>query len=273
MANDIETKLKVTVDRKDKAKQHADISQQSKKYKNDMKDAELSANNISKAIKTAFNNSGVVSFFGAVKNLTEMMINASSKQSEYIENLNLLDVAFGKTSGEAEKFIDTLSETIGLDQSQMTRQLGVYRQMANAMGYTSEVSDKLSKNLSKLQLDMSSLYNLSFERAGNALESAITGQVKTIRALTGADITQATLQQEAYAMGIEKTVSTMSRAEKTILIYLSLERQMAEANGDLSRTINTEVVKTRNCFLKKLVNVFQNGVKTIIILFKQEMAY
>ena len=77
------------------------------------------------------------------------------------------------------------------------------------------------------------------------LNEQVKGQVRSIRSLTGADITLATLQQEAYARGIEKTTSEMSRAEKTILIYLSLERQLSNANGDLSRTINSVSNQTK----------------------------
>lgn len=245
MANDVEAKLKVVVDKKGKTAKHADISQNAKKFKNDMAEAESSSKSIAKNITNAFKSSGLISFIGSIKELTSIMLDSSQAQSDYVENLNLLDVAFGDTSKNAEHFIDTLSGHIGLDESALTRQLGVFRQMSNAMGYTSETADLLSMNLSKLQLDMASLYNLSFEQSGNALESALTGQVKTIRALTGADITQATLQQFALAHGIDESVNSMSRAEKTLLIYMSLEDQMAEANGDLSRTINSVSNQTK----------------------------
>ena len=66
--------------------------------------------------------------------------------------------------------------------------------------------------------DISSLYNITFEQASSKLTSALTGQTKAIRSL-GADITQATLQQELYNMGINESISNMNRAEKTLLIY------------------------------------------------------
>lgn len=217
-------------------------------------------------LKNMFNVANTASWISILKS-------AIGKQSEYVENLNMMKVAFGDTADSAESFINTISSDIGFDASQLTRQLGIFRQISDSLGIAGEKADLLSTNLSKLSLDISSLYNVDVERAGKALESAITGQVRSIRSLTGADITQATLQQDALAMGISKQVSEMSRAEKTILIYLSLEKQLGNANGDLSRTINTKVAKTRNCFWKKLVNVFQNGVRLMLNAVKQEMAY
>lgn len=204
-----------------------------------MKEASNSSKSILTNLKEAFNRTAVLGWGAVIKETVNDLINATKPQSEYVENINLMNVAFGESQDMANSFIESLSNVIGLDASPLTRQIGVFRQMSNAMGYTAETADMLSRNLTKMQLDMASLYNLDFERAGNALESALTGQVKTIRSLTGADITQATLQQYALAHGIDETVTKMTRAEKAILIYLSLADQMAEANGDLSRTIDS----------------------------------
>lgn len=202
-------------------------------------------NKIMKAVNKVINTAGLIAWVKVIKGAMEQMLKASEKQSEYVENLNMMDVAFGKTAKSAEKYVQSLTNAIGVDQSGITRQLGIFRQISSAMQYTSEVADLLSTNLSKLSLDISSLYNVSYERAGKALESAITGQVRSIRSLTGADITLATLQQEAYRLGIEKTTREMTRAEKTILIYLSLERQLANANGDMARTVNSVANQTK----------------------------
>ena len=234
---------------------------------------ELSSLNISKNFKKAFDKGAVIGWALAIKSTIDTMIKASKKQAEYIESLNLMQVAFGDTKDAAETFVQTLSNATGFDTSGLTKQLGIFRQLTSTLNVTSSAADLLAYNLEKMSLDISSLYNVDLERAGNALQSAITGQVRSIRSLTGADITLATLQQEAYARGINKTTAEMTRAEKTILIYLSLERQLANANGDMARTINTIVVKVRNYFLRKLVNVFQNGVRLMFNTVKQEMAY
>ena len=105
------------------------------------------------------------------------LIDASAS---YAENLNLLQVAFNETGKEFdrmnESFVNGLSDAFGLDESVMTRQLGYYRQIGNALAIDSEYADMLGKNLLKMQLDMSSLYNLSFERSGEVLQASMAGK-------------------------------------------------------------------------------------------------
>jgi len=97
-------------------------------------------------------------------------------------------------------------------------------------------------------------------------------QTRAVRDL-GVDITQTSLQQELYNRGINKSITDMNRASKTVLIYLAMERQLTNAQGDAARTINILVAKIRNYFMKKLVNTIQSGVRLIHNVFKQEMAY
>ena len=262
MADRMEVEAKVVVTGNTKNKNNSnginkDAIKNSKAIADNVKNASNSAEKLSNSIKNAFNKSAIIGWAKIIKDTINGMIKASEKQAEYIENLNMMQVAFGKSADAASNYIDTLVNATGFDANNLTRQLGIFRQISSAMGYTSEVADLLSTNLSKLSLDISSLYNTSVERAGKSLESAITGQVRSIRSLTGADITLATLQQEAYRLGIEKTTSEMTRAEKTILIYLSLERQLANANGDVARTINSVANQTK-IFKDQIVTLGRN---------------
>lgn len=173
-----------------------------------------------------------------LKSMVSGISNVSKYSIDYIENLNLLDSAYGNNYKEARKLANSLAEIYGLDESNLIDQLGTFRQFGSALGYASETADLLSKNLTLMTGDISSLYNISITQASEKLTSALTGQTKAIRSL-GADITQASLQQQLYNMGINESISNMNRAEKTLLIYLSLERQLVNAQGDLAKTIES----------------------------------
>ena len=171
-----------------------------------------------------------------ITTVAQKTIELSRYSVDYIENLNLMDSAFGKSSDAARKWVKSISNIYGFDESNMTKQLGMFRQFGAALGFANDKADLLSKNLTLMAGDISSLYNITFEQASSKLTSALTGQTKAIRSL-GADITQATLQQELYNMGINESISNMNRAEKTLLIYLTLERQLANSQGDLAKTL------------------------------------
>lgn len=196
------------------------------------KKLEKTANSINKKL-TAQNIRHYASMIRRVANETKRLIDFSVN---YIENLNLMDTAFGESSEEARKWVESIAEVYGFDESTLTKNLGMFRQFGEALGFTSEKADLLSENLTLMAGDISSLYNITFDQASQKLTSALTGQTKAIRSL-GADITQASLQQQLYNMGINESISNMNRAEKTLLIYLSLNQQLANSQGDLAKTL------------------------------------
>lgn len=173
-----------------------------------------------------------------ISSVARKTIQLSKYSVDYIENLNLMDSAFGKNANAAREWVKNIADIYGFDESLMSKELGMFRQFGNALGFANDKADQLSKNLTLMAGDVSSLYNITFEQASEKLTSALTGQTKAIRSL-GADITQATLQQELYNMGINESISNMNRAEKTLLIYLTLERQLAASQGDLAKTLES----------------------------------
>lgn len=258
MANKIQVDVGVDLGKTSEiVKQAENIDKRAQLTKDATNKINLNTKNILKQISGILKNSQLFGTVLAIKEVTNTLVKATKPQAEYIENLNMMQVAFGNTKDAAQQYVKSVSDITGFDIATMTRQLGIFRQIAGATGIASQGADLLSTNLSKLSLDIASLYNVDIERAGKALESAITGQVRSIRSLTGADITQATLQQEAYRLGITKTVSEMNRAEKTILIYLSLERQLANANGDMARTINS-VANQAKVFKDQITTLARN---------------
>lgn len=116
-------------------------------------------------------------YLGNIKRLAKLSSDWVDASSDYVENLNLMQVAYGDTRKEAEKFIDTISDTFGLNESILTRQLGYYRQIGNALSIDNDYAELLASNLLKMQLDVSSLYNLSFQRSGEVLQASMAGKL------------------------------------------------------------------------------------------------
>ncbi len=243
-----------------------------------VKGLNLEVNNLGKNIMAAFQTSAVIGWAAAIKSVTDQMIEASKAQAEYIESLNLLEVAYRSDTEEGKKFLEnaenlvnTLKNFYGLDPSGLTRQLGIYKQMTSAMQLGEQASTSISESLLKMQEDVSSLYNMDFERVGSKFQSALAGQTRAVRDL-GVDITQTTLQQTLYSLGIDKSISEMNRATKTALIYISMYKQLQNAQGDAGRTINSVANQTRifreqiSIAARQLGGLFIPVLKTILPL-------
>lgn len=61
----------------------------------------------------------------------------------------------------------------------------------------------------------------------------------------GFDLSVARLQQEAYALGIEKSVNAMTQAEKAELRYYAIMTQVTTAQGDMARTLEAPANQLR----------------------------
>ena len=137
---------------------------------NDVKD-------IAKKTNIAFNYTTVRAFTRGLQRLTQSLGSYINKSSTYYENLNLLKVAFKGNTTEADKFVNKLSEMYGLDESWGYRTVGIFKQLANAMGITAEMGDKMSRTLTQFAIDVSSLYNIETNDAVSILTSALAGLI------------------------------------------------------------------------------------------------
>ena len=200
---------------------------------------------ISKLANVAFNYTTLRTLSRGMKALTTTMSSIVTQSSGFLEDFNLFQVAFNGNYQSAEKFVNKLSEMYGLDEGWLTRTTGIFKQLANAMDVSFETGEKLSELMTEMSIDISSLYNVDVERASSVLQSALAGQTKPIRSLTGGDITQATLQTTLDKLDIDRAISDLTFAEKRLLIIVSLTDQLSESAGDWGRTLESPANQTR----------------------------
>ena len=215
------------------------------------------AKNLAKELGNEFSKAFGIAQMGAfiksLEVLSNKITNLIKLSASYVENVNLLEVAYSNVNKETgqfnesiessskriEDYIDKMSDLYGLDESRLTRSFGVFKQLANAMELPTETAENLSEIMVKMTNDISSLYNLDLNRASNALQSALVGQVRPIRGATGADITEKTLQKTVDELGLDRSISQLSFVEKRLVMVISLTKQLKNSQGDWARTIES----------------------------------
>lgn len=188
--------------------------------------------------KSLAKGTGLIGWIGTIKNSIESLNKLANQQAEYIESLNFLDQAYNNSAESGLRLLDTLEKTVGYDPAKLTPTLAMFRQLGNALEMDDKVANMLAENLLKLSIDTKSITGFSLDKVTKNFTSAMAGRTQAVRKY-GIDVTEAGLQQQALNMGIEKSVDDMSRAEKSILMYITMARQMSSANGDLSKTVNS----------------------------------
>lgn len=223
---------------------------------------------------------------------SKKLIEAIKSTTDYIEAFNYQAVAFGKIGSEwdkdyekygydnatayAESFQNRVNDTLGklsglkvnvqggLLEESGTKNLGLNIQeitqyasqlasVTNSLGQTGEATTAITKSMTMLAGDISSLFNVDYSTVAQNLQSGLIGQSRALYKY-GIDITNATLATYAYNLGISKSVSEMTQMEKQQLRVLAILDQSKVSWGDLANTINSP---------SNMLRQFSNNMKEV----------
>ena len=159
-----------------------------------------------------------------------------NQSNAYTESINFLNIAMGDAADSAKEYQEKVTDAMGIDPSEWLQNLSSFNQMLSGFGIKNDVSSQMSQQLTQVAYDLASVWNTDVETAFTKLKSGIAGQTEGLYAW-GVNLTVASLKETALALGITKSVSAMSEAEKAQLRYISIMQKTANVQGDLSRTI------------------------------------
>lgn len=173
----------------------------------------------------------------SLKKISSLIKSAIKESNDYVENLNLFTVAMGNSADSAQEYAEKVGDLLGLDPSEWMRNQGVFMTLATGFGVAGDRAATMSEQLTQLGYDLSSFFNISVGDAMQKLQSGISGEIEPLRRL-GYDLSQAKLEATAMALGIDKSVSSMTQAEKAQLRYYAIMTQVTSAQGDLRDTLD-----------------------------------
>ncbi len=215
-----------------------------------------------------------------IKQFTTKLWSAVEKSMDYTENMNLFTVSMGEyvdtfinSMGEtvmgAKEYSEIVSDAMGIDTSEWIRAQGVFMTLATGFGVAGERAYTMSKNLTQLSYDLASFYNMDVEDAMLKVKSGLAGELEPLRAI-GYDLSQAKLEATALELGISKSVSAMTQAEKAQLRYRAIMTQVTQTHGDMARTLEDPANQVRvfkaqiNMAAREIGNMFIPALNAII---------
>nr|DAP58854.1 MAG TPA: minor tail protein [Caudoviricetes sp.] len=198
-------------------------------YNGTVRRATTSTNAWNRALKA-------LSFAAIYRGVSKFLGSAINKASEYQEDLNLFTVSMGQYAEEAYEFAQKVSDVMGIDPAEWMRNQGVFNTIISGFGVAGDKAAFMSKNLTQLSYDLASFYNLDFASSMQKVQSGIAGELEPMRRL-GYDLSVARLEQERLNLGIDKSVSSMTQAEKSQLRYYAMMTQVTQVQGDMARTL------------------------------------
>lgn len=195
--------------------------------------------------------------FVTLRKFSQVFKAMANYAGDYIENLNLVEQAFGDNAKAVAEWAIDYGTNMGIAITQVQKFAGSFQTLANTMGVAQKVSEKMSLTLTKLTYDVASLRNLDFESAFSKIESTVfAGQLKTSRTI-GIDISIAGLNKLLDDLGILNVQAReLGETEKIYLRFIKTIRSLetAGAFGDLAKTLTSVTNRIR---------VFQSSWKNL----------
>lgn len=158
---------------------------------------------------------------------------AAKSASNFEENLNKVDVAFGKDADQVKAWADVATEQFGLSKNAALEATSLFGDMGTAMGLSTEEAAQMSTSLAGLAGDLSSFKNVGIDQAMTALKGVFTGETESLKNL-GVVMTQTNLKQFAEDLGL--VYDNLSQAEIVTLRYQYVLQATSNAQGDYART-------------------------------------
>lgn len=206
---------------------------------------------------------GIHSTFSSLNSTFGFFYNESA---EYIEQLNLFNVAMGSASQSAEAFAQKVNDAMGIDPGKWMEYQGTLNMMIEGFGVASDKAQIMSQNLTQLSYDYSSLMNVDVSTAFDKIQSAMSGQIKGLKEY-GNNVSVAMVKQTGLKYGLQGNVSTWDQNTQAIMRYITIMNNASKVDvfNDMARTINTPSNAVR--ILTQQFHVLRRAIGNIASVF------
>lgn len=177
-------------------------------------------------------------FVSGLTGLIKGVVYFTQKAADYEESLNLFTITMGDQAKQGVEWLEKFSNALYLDPTQVMQYMGSFNSLIKGLGTASDKAYLMSKNLTQLTYDLASFKNIKPEVAFQKLQSAISGEIEPLRNV-GVALSENTLQELAYSLGLEANVRDLTEAQKAQLRYIQIMKSSTEWQTDMGRTLVT----------------------------------
>jgi hypothetical protein len=171
----------------------------------------------------------------AIGAYTKVLKPAITAASDFQEATSKVNVVFGSASKAVKDFADTAARSIGQSKTSVLNAAGVFGTFGKAAGLAGEDLSTFTTDFVTLASDLASFNNTSPEDAIQAIGAALRGEAEPIRRYNIL-LNDATLKQEAMALGIYKGNGALTAQQKILAAQSAIYKQSTDAQGDFLNT-------------------------------------
>jgi hypothetical protein len=166
------------------------------------------------------------------------------------------NAVFKETAGEARKWAESFATSVNRSSIAVEGMMSAVQDLFVPLGFTRKEAAAFSKSVSTMAVDLASFNNKADADVLRDLQSALVGNSETVRKY-GIILTEATIAEEAVALGMAKTTKEVSNQAKVMARLSLIQKGSTDAQGDAIRTANS----TANVFKRLNAAVYDLRVE------------
>ena len=151
------------------------------------------------------------------------------------ETISKTKVVFGDNADAVLKWGKSASKAFGMSQNEALTARSTLGNLFVAMGTGQKATAKMSGGLVELGADLASFNNMDPTEVMEKLRAGLVGETEPLRSL-GVNLTAASVETRALAMGFKKVDGELTPAAKAQASYALIMEQTTTAQGDFART-------------------------------------
>lgn len=213
------------------------------KAKMETKEAEKNAENFGKKIERASDSAeklrtSLKSTVTQVLSLAKRIDTLSGYTDRMIASQNVLRQTFGDSAKEVNEYAERLSYMTGIATTDISQKSSLFGQMATSLGMANEQAKDFVIALDDMSAKMALLYGADFNTMAKAMLDAVKGESSTLATLTGNVLKTGALQATLDSLGINLLANQLNGANKAMLEYITIARQVNVSNKDMAMVAN-----------------------------------
>lgn len=198
-------------------------------------------------ISKAFNSMGAMALkFGATLAAMNFLKGSIDSANTLNEQMNALNVQFGKASDQILEFGKNSADAFGLSTTEAATYANEFSGLLSKIGKGDDETIGMIIELEKRIADLGSFKQRSFQEIANGLQSALAGRQSLTLQQMGIFLNQADLQAqlaagsfEEFGFSAETAFQTLDQGTQIFLRLISFMQQSEAATGDFSNTLDS----------------------------------
>ena len=181
------------------------------------------------------NNAGLIQQ-ALVGGLVVGLVASVKAASDLTEAQNKSNVVFGQSAGVINTFADTSAEAFGIAKASALESAASFGAMFDSAGLMESAAAKMSVRMTALAADMGSFNNVPVVEMLEKLRSGLAGEAEPLRRF-GVFISEARVEAEAFAMGMQQVNGKFTDAQKIQARYNIILQDTKKQQGDFQQTL------------------------------------